>query len=314
MEFDKKLIDELKEIASGNLKELSKKYNIPQEVLSAARNTSKRELFGEHYPYKTKMTRKTYETRKKILQVELIKLQNWVRNSGNKVVVLFEGRDAAGKGGAIKRFMEHLNPRHARVVALTKPTFKEKGEWYFQRYIQHLPTAGEIVFFDRSWYNRAGVENVMGFCTPGEYQEFLDQVPTFEKMLIDSGVTLVKFWFSVSRSEQLKRLISRSDDPLKQWKLSPMDIKSLSMWDKYTKAKEEMFYHTDNEQSPWIVIRSDDKKRARLNAIRYVLSKFNYDLKSKGDILPIDKHILGSAEDIYEPEELLLRKSRKSEK
>lgn len=307
MNADAKLTYKLQEIATSDIDQVSKDYNIPADVIRLARETPKGKISGEHYPYKTKFPRKNYEERKTVLQIELVKLQNWVKQTGSRVVIIFEGRDAAGKGGSIKRFMEHLNPRHARVVALTKPSEKEIGQWYFQRYIQHLPTAGEIVFFDRSWYNRAGVEKVMGFCTDKQYKDFLEQVPAFEKMIIESGITLIKFWFSVSRAEQLKRLISRTYDPLKQWKLSPMDIESLSKWDDYTDAKENMFYHTDKTESPWVVIRSDDKKRARLNAMRYVLNLFEYENKEHEKIYPMDKQIIGAAEQIYEQEELIHR-------
>ena len=223
------------------------------------------------YPYAMRMLRNDYEEQKFVLQTELLKMQNWIKEARQRVVLLFEGRDAAGKGGAIKRFMEHLNPRGARVVALEKPSEVERGQWYFQRYVQHLPTAGEIVLFDRSWYNRAGVERVMGFCSEIEYDEFLRQVPEFERNLARSGLHLIKFWFSVSRDEQKRRFKERKAHPLKQWKLSPIDLASLDKWDDYTKAKESMFFHTDTADCPWIVIKSDDKKRARLNAMRYVL-------------------------------------------
>ncbi len=209
----------------------------------------------------------------------MLKLQNWVRDSGEKVIFLFEGRDAAGKGGTIKRFMEHLNPRAARVVALEKPSEREMGQWYFQRYIQHLPTAGEMVFFDRSWYNRAGVERVMGFCSPSDYLEFMRQTPELERMLARSGIRLFKLWFSVSRGEQLRRFKKREHDPLKQWKLSPMDMASLDKWDEYTAAKEAMFFHTDTADAPWTVVKSDDKKRARINAMRHVLHSVPYTNK-----------------------------------
>lgn len=307
MDENIKLLEQLREIAEGSLDEVSKKYNIPIPVLTQVRSAKEGFMVNAHYPYKTKMRRKLYEERKVALQVELAKMHNWIKKSGHRVVMLFEGRDAAGKGGTIKRFNEHLNPRGARVVALEKPTEREKGQWYFQRYIQHLPTHGEIVFFDRSWYNRAGVEKVMGFCSPEEYLEFIEQVASFERMLINSGVTLIKFWFSVSRVEQLRRFISRTNDPLKQWKLSPMDVASLGRWDEYTEAKESMFYHTDKSQSPWIVVRSDDKKRARLNALRYVLERFEYENKDHRKIIPIDHQIIGRAETIYEPEELMHR-------
>jgi polyphosphate kinase 2 len=229
-----------------------------------------------YYPYKVKMGRKEYENEKFKLQIELLKMQNWVKETGQRLVLLFEGRDAAGKGGTIKRFMEHMNPRGARVVALEKPSERELGQWYFQRYIQNLPTAGEIVMFDRSWYNRAGVEKVMGFCSAAEYREFMRQVPQFERMLVNSGIRLYKLWFSVTRKEQLRRFKSREGDPLKQWKLSPMDLASLARWEGYTEAKENMFFYTHTADAPWTVIKSDDKKRARLNAMRLVLNSLPY--------------------------------------
>lgn len=244
----------------------------------------------ENYPYRTRMTRRSYEAQKKLLQIELLKVQSWVKDTGQRIVCLFEGRDAAGKGGTIKRFMEHLNPRGARVVALEKPNDVEKGQWYFQRYIQNLPTAGEIVLFDRSWYNRAGVEKVMGFCEPHEYLEFMRQAPQLERMLVNSGVHLFKFWFSVSREEQLRRFISRRDDPLKHWKLSPIDVQSLDRWDDYTEAKDQMFFHTHTGDAPWTIIKSDDKKRARLNCIRHFLHQLDYpnkDLKAIQDVDPL---------------------------
>lgn len=242
------------------------------------------------YPYKARMSRRTYEKEKKRLQIELLKVQSWVKESGQKIVGLFEGRDAAGKGGTIKRYMEHLNPRGARVVALEKPTETERGQWYFQRYIQNLPTAGEIVFFDRSWYNRAGVERVMGFCEPHEYLMFMRQTPEFERMLVGSGIHLFKFWFSVSREEQMRRFISRHDDPLKHWKLSPVDVQSLDRWDDYTEAKNAMFFHTHTKDAPWVIVKSDDKKRARLNCIRYFLHHLDYpgkDIKAIGAVDPL---------------------------
>lgn len=251
------------------------------------------------YPYKNRMKRKTYEKQKYELQVELLKMQRWIRENDQKLVVLFEGRDAAGKGGTIKRFMEHLNPRGARVVALEKPTETERGQWYFQRYVQNLPTSGEIVLFDRSWYNRAGVERVMGFCTDAEYQEFMNQVPDFERHLIRSGMLLSKFWFSVSQKEQLRRFKEREAHPLKQWKLSPVDLASLDKWGDYTAAKEAMFFNTDTAESPWTIIRSDCKKRARLNAMRYILHKVPYDKKDLDKIGPVDPLLVGRAEAIY---------------
>lgn len=252
------------------------------------------------YPYQNLMSRKKYEKQKYALQVELLKLQAWVKESGERVVILFEGRDAAGKGGAIKRFMEHLNPRGARVVALEKPTDVERGQWYFQRYVQHLPTAGEIVLFDRSWYNRAGVERVMGFCTDEEYSEFMRQVPEFERNLSRSGIRLIKFWFSVSRKEQRRRFEEREHHPLKQWKLSPVDLASLDKWHEYTEAKEEMFRATDTRDAPWTVIKSDCKKRARLNALRYVLHVIPYANKDVDAIGPLDPLIVGPSEAIFE--------------
>lgn len=252
------------------------------------------------YPYKFLLSRKSYEKQKYRLQVELLKLQAWVRKTGQRVVILFEGRDAAGKGGAIKRFMEHLNPRGARVVALEKPTEMERGQWYFQRYVQHLPTRGEIVMFDRSWYNRAGVERVMGFCTKDEYNEFMRQAPEFERNLCRSGIHLIKFWFSVSREEQLRRFGERERHPLKQWKLSPIDTASLDKWDEYTRAKEAMFFYTDTADAPWTVVKSDCKKRARLNAMRYVLHRVPYEDRDLEKIGPVDPLLVGRAQVVFE--------------
>ncbi|WP_409982873.1 polyphosphate kinase 2 [Roseateles sp.] len=245
------------------------------------------------YPYQNLLSRRSYEKQKFRLQVELLKLQAWVKETGARVVILFEGRDAAGKGGTIKRFMEHLNPRGARVVALEKPSEVERGQWYFQRYVNHLPTAGEIVLFDRSWYNRAGVERVMGFCSEHEYQEFLRQAPEFERQLVRSGIHLFKFWFSVSRDEQRRRFKERKLHPLKQWKLSPIDMASLDKWDDYTRAKEAMFLHCDTSDAPWTVIKSDCKKRARLNAMRYVLHRLPYANRNLERIGPVDPLIVG---------------------
>ena len=256
------------------------------------------------YPYRNLMSRKHYEAQKYRLQVELLKLQAWVKESGEHIVILFEGRDAAGKGGTIKRFMEHLNPRGARVVALEKPTEAERGQWYFQRYVRHLPTAGEIVLFDRSWYNRAGVERVMGFATDDEVAEFLRQVPEFERNLVHSGVHLIKFWFSVSQDEQRRRFEERERHPLKQWKLSPVDVASLGLWDDYTAAKNAMFLATDIDESHWTVIKSNDKKRARHNAIRYVLHPMPYSGKDLDAIGLLDPLLVGRASDVYEIGEL----------
>ncbi len=256
------------------------------------------------YPYRYLMSRSTYEHQKFALQVELLKFQAWVKETNQRVVIVFEGRDAAGKGGTIKRFMEHLNPRGARLVALEKPTEEERGQWYFQRYVQHLPTSGEIVLFDRSWYNRAGVERVMGFCTDGDYTEFIRQAPEFERNLVRSGIHLIKFWFSVSQAEQHKRFEARKVHPLKQWKLSPVDLASLDKWHDYTSAKEAMFFHTDTADSPWIVVKSDCKKRARLNAIRYVLQSMPYPNKSKENVGRVDPLLLGRANVVYERDEI----------
>lgn len=251
------------------------------------------------YPYKHLMSRKTYEKQKYRLQVELLKLQSWVRKTGQRVVILFEGRDAAGKGGTIKRFMEHLNPRGARVVALEKPSEEEKGQWYFQRYVEHLPTRGEIILFDRSWYNRAGVERVMGFCSDDEYHEFLRQVPEFERNLVRSGIHLIKLWFSVSREEQRRRFEQREQHPLKQWKLSPVDRASLDKWDDYTLSKEVMFQNTDSVDAPWTVVKSDCKKRARLNALRFVLHSMTFTDRNLEKIGPVDPLLVGRAQVQY---------------
>jgi len=233
------------------------------------------------------MGAKAYRKELAELQVELVKLQEWVKATGLKVVVLFEGRDAAGKGGAIKTLMLSLNPRYARVVALPAPTERERTQWYFQRYVAYLPAAGEMAFFDRSWYNRAGVERVMGFCTDQEYDEFQRSCPEFERMLVRSGIIVIKYWFSVSDAEQERRFRDRIDDPRKRWKLSPMDLQSRSRWVEYSKAKDEMFAHTDIKQAPWYVVNGDDKKRARLNLIRHLLSLIPYqDLTPEPIVLP----------------------------
>ena len=276
---------------------------VPGSIRRRALKTQKGDIISAQYPYEKKMKRADYESQKRMLQVELLKLQRWVQEEGERLVLLFEGRDAAGKGGTIKRFMEHLNPRNARVVALSKPTEAEQGQWYFQRYIAELPTRGEMVFFDRSWYNRAVVEPVMGFCTQSQHHAFLRQVPMLENMLIDDGIRLVKFWFSVSREEQFRRFKSRETDTLKQWKLSPVDTKGLSMWDEYTEAKKSMFMATDTRFSPWLVIKSDDKKRARLACMRYVLNQMPYANKNGDVVGEPDPKILGRKEDIYEGDE-----------
>ncbi|MHA7283186.1 polyphosphate kinase 2 [Arthrobacter sp. TMS2-4] len=248
----------------------------------------------EDYPYETKMTEKEYQTAKRALQIELLKMQGWVKANEAKVAVVFEGRDAAGKGGTIKRFMENLNPRGARIVALDKPTDREKTQWYFQRYVSTLPSGGEIVLFDRSWYNRAGVERVMGFCSPTEYLEFMRQAPEFERMLVRSDTYLVKFWFSVSQAEQRRRFAKRHTDPVRRWKLSPMDLQSLDKWDEYTAAKEAMFFYTNTADAPWTVIKSNDKKRARIEAMRYILFVLDYDEKDHEVVGTPDPLIVGT--------------------
>lgn len=260
------------------------------------------------FPYQRKMRRAPYEKHKAELQVELLKVQRWVEETGEKVMLLFEGRDAAGKGGTIKRFMEHLNPRMARVVALSKPTEKEKTQWYFQRYIRHLPDGGEIVLLDRSWYNRAGVERVMEFCSPTEYLEFMRQCPDVERMLVRSGIRLFKYWFSVTREEQKQRFKSRENDPLKQWKLSPVDMASLDKWDDYTEAKEAMFFYTDTADAPWVVIKSDDKKRARLECMRHFLASLPYPDKSHEVLHGPDPLIVGSSATVIGRDEHILGK------
>jgi polyphosphate kinase 2 len=246
------------------------------------------------YPYATRLTEKEYMQRIMPLQVELLKAQAWIKATNERVAVLFEGRDAAGKGGTIKRFMEHLNPRGARIVALEKPTEQERSQWYFQRYVSHLPSGGEIVFFDRSWYNRAGVERVMGFCSAGDYLEFMRQAPELERMLVRSGLRLFKFWFSVTRDEQARRFQARETDPLKQWKLSPIDKASLDKWDDYTEAKEAMFFYTDTADSPWTIVKSNDKRRARIEAMRHFLRSLPYDGKDESVVHEPDPLIVGS--------------------
>jgi polyphosphate kinase 2 len=258
------------------------------------------DTWREGYPYPERMERPDYERQKRLLQIELLKLQKWIKASGEQLVVLFEGRDAAGKGGTIKRFMEHLNPRGARVVALEKPSEREATQWYFQRYVAHLPAAGEIVLFDRSWYNRAGVERVMGFCTRSEYLEFMREAPELERMLVRSDIHLVKFWFSVSRREQQTRFVIRQVDPVRQWKLSATDLASLDRWNDYTEAKEAMFFYTDTADAPWTVIKSNDKKRARVQAMRYLLSQFDYHDKDSEVVGSLDPLLVGPASQLFE--------------
>jgi polyphosphate kinase 2 len=258
------------------------------------------DTWREGYPYRETMPRPDYEVTKRQLQIELLKLQNWIKDTGQRLVILFEGRDAAGKGGTIKRFTEHLNPRGATVVALEKPTERERGEWYFQRYVRNLPTSGEIVLFDRSWYNRAGVERVMGFCSDEEYELFVQQAPVFEGLITGDGTHLIKLWFSVSRSEQRTRFLIRRIDPVRQWKLSPTDLASLGRWDDYTVAKEAMFQLTDTAFAPWTVVKSNDKKRARLGAMRFVLDQFDYPRRNDAVVHVPDPLVVGPAAEVYE--------------
>ena len=261
------------------------------------------------FPYKNRMREKNYAEHMEALQVELLKAQNWIKETQQKIVVLFEGRDAAGKGGTIKRYMEHLNPRGARVVALEKPSERERTQWYFQRYIQNLPAGGEIVFFDRSWYNRAGVERVMNFCTPNEYLDFMRQCPELERMFVGSGMRLFKYWFSVTREEQTRRFKARETDPLKQWKLSPIDRASMDKWDDYTEAKEAMFFFTDTADAPWIVIKSDDKKRARLNCMQHFLTSLDYPNKDRSVVHGPDPLIVGASAHVIGRDEHIIGKS-----
>ena len=251
------------------------------------------------YPYATRMSNREYYTEKLPLQIELVKLQNWMKESGDRLIILFEGRDAAGKGGTITRFMEHWNPRSAHVIALDKPSDVEAGQWYFQRYVRHFPTSGEIVLFDRSWYNRAGVERVMGFSTDPEYRLFMKHVPMLERMIVDSGIHLVKLYFSVSQREQLRRFEKRATDPLKQWKVSSIDIMSKDKWQEYTEAKEAMFLLTNLEVAPWTIIKSDDKKRARINAMRHLLHTMDYKGKDTSVVYEPDPSIVALSHEVY---------------
>jgi polyphosphate kinase len=260
------------------------------------------DTWRQDYPYPERLSREEYDHEKRVLQVELLKLQYWMQDTGRRFVVIFEGRDAAGKGSTIKRFMEHLNPRSARVVALDIPTERERGQWYFQRYVAHLPTAGEMVLFDRSWYNRAGVEKVMGFCTDEQHEAFLQEVPRFERLLVDDGISLTKFWFSVTPGEQQTRFAIRQIDPVRQWKLSPTDIALLDKWDPYTAAKVTMFERTHTPETPWTVIRSNDKKRARLEAMRSLLAGIEYDRKDHDAVGHPDPLIIGAPADMRELE------------
>ncbi len=275
----------------------------PERPMLLDRSGRAIKTWRENYPYDRRVPRAEYERLKRVLQIEMLKMQRWVKDTGQRLVVICEGRDAAGKGGTIQRFTERLNPRGARVVALEKPTESEARQWYFQRYVAHLPTAGEIVFFDRSWYNRAGVERVMGFCSQDEYELFLAHCPQFEQMLVDDGILLVKFWFSVSRAEQRTRFAIRQVDPVRQWKLSPTDVASLDLWDDYTTAKVDMFRATDTEHAPWTVVKSNDKRRARLEAMRSLLWRLDYANKDDKAIGRPDPLIVGAAQTLLEPGE-----------
>jgi polyphosphate kinase 2 len=264
-----------------------------EQVREAIKSSKKGQMLSPSFPYPHRMKRKSYEREIAALQVELVKLQSWARESGTRIAMVFEGRDAAGKGGTIGRFRMNLNPRAARVVALSKPTETERTQWYFQRYIKHLPAAGDIIFFDRSWYNRGVVEPVFGFCTPEENAQFFDQVQPFEQMLVQDGVHLFKFWLNVGRAEQLHRMLKRESDPLKRWKLSGIDVKGLKLWDEYSAAIRDTLTRSHTDHAPWTVIRSDDKRRARLNAIRFVLHRFDYTHKEIDAIGAVDTSICG---------------------
>ncbi|HEX4245891.1 MAG TPA: polyphosphate kinase 2 [Acidimicrobiales bacterium] len=270
------------------------------EPILCWKNGREVDTWREGYPYDQRFDHEEYERAKRLLQIELLKLQNYIKDSGRRMLVVFEGRDAAGKGGTIKRFMEHLNPRGARVVALEKPDDREQTQWYFQRYVPHLPSGGDIVLFDRSWYNRAGVERVMGYCTDVQYAQFIDQVPGFERMLVEDGIDIVKLWFSVSRSEQRTRFMVRHIDVVRRWKLSPTDLESLDRWDDYTSAKEFMFVSTDTDWAPWTVVKSNDKRRGRLNAMRHVLNLIDYPHKDFEIASAPDPLIVGPASELFE--------------
>lgn len=265
----------------------------PDDIRTAIRAARKGDILSESYPHDARLPKKRYQAEYDLLQIELVKLQAWVRATGTRIAMVFEGRDAAGKGGTISRFRANLNPRAARVIALSKPTETERGQWYFQRYISHLPTAGDMVFFDRSWYNRGVVEHVFDFCTPAQREHFFGQVPAFEKALVDDGIHLFKFWLNVGRAEQLDRMLARESDPLKQWKLSSIDVKGLALWDAYSAAIQETLTRSHTDTAPWTIVRSDDKRRARLNAMRHVLRAFDYEGKDAQAIGEIDQTVCG---------------------
>jgi len=276
------------------------KKDAPKTIREAIKAADKDTILRASYPYRQEMKGRDYDTAMDGLQRQLVRMQADVKATGKRVVVVFEGRDAAGKGGAISTTLENLNPRVASVVALSKPSDREAAQWYFQRYIDWLPAAGEIMLLDRSWYNRAMVEHVFGFCTPAQREKFFEQLPAFEKMIVDEGIILLKLWMEVGRAEQLRRFLAREQDPLKQWKLSPIDRASLDKWDEYTKAKEAMFFHTDTADAPWSVVKSDCKKRARINAMRYVLHKLDYDDKDPERIGVVDPLLVGRAQVVFE--------------
>ncbi|NSX56735.1 polyphosphate kinase 2 [Parasulfitobacter algicola] len=265
----------------------------PDDIRQAIKDSSKGDILNPLYHYRERMDRKEYEDHLYALQIEMVKLQNWAKASGTRIAIVFEGRDAAGKGGTIKRFRENLNPRGARVIALSKPTDRERSQWYFQRYIDHLPAGGEIVFFDRSWYNRGVVEHVFDFCTDEQREQFFQQVCPFESMLVSEGIHLIKIWLNVGRAEQLRRFLARESDPLKQWKLSSIDVKGLAKWDEYTAAISETIKRSHTDDAPWTIIRSDGKRRARLAAIQSVLSRIPYEKKNEKAIGDIDAHVAG---------------------
>lgn len=269
------------------------KNDAPQAIRDAIEEAGKKDIFSDSYPYDTRMGKKGYEREMEALQIELVKLQSWVRETGTRIAMVFEGRDGAGKGGTIGRFRMNLNPRAARVVALSKPTETQSTQWYFQRYVSHLPAAGDMIFFDRSWYNRGVVEPVFGFCTPQQHAQFFEQVKPFEEMLVEDGVHLFKFWLNVGRAEQMRRMLARESDPLKQWKLSGIDVKGLHLWDAYTEAIKDTLARSHSQHAPWTVVRSDDKRRARLNAIRTVLHHFDYTHKDPDAIGAVDTAICG---------------------
>lgn len=305
-----KVKPEAKPITKAEASKLLEDLTNANKVMNSSTMMSGKELLkithaDGGYPYPKKMKLADYEKEKRLLQIELLKVQAWIKDKNKKIVSIFEGRDAAGKGGTIKRFTEHLNPRIARVIALEKPTPRELGEWYFQRYVTHLPTKGEMILFDRSWYNRGGVEIVMDFCSKHDHLEFMRQAPVFERMLVNSETILFKYWFSVTRQEQIRRFHSRKHDPLKQWKLSPIDVQSLDKWDAYTQARESMFFNTDTADAPWIVVKSDDKKRARLACIRHFLHTLDYDDKDTSVVYMPDELICGPVSKMY-PEEAIL--------